>query len=742
MEQPGTRARARVTGYTASLFIVLASFAFLDVVPLLPDPPIGPLLVALGLGALSTRNRGASVAALYLLVFFTVLWQMIGFGFFQLLRSGVGVVVLAVMALPLLAFVNRKVELTSMSIAVLCVAFMFTPAYFVSIPLIAAAAAVTGFASIEALSITFIFFLVPFLLLDNALYHVTSSNPSTPIIFGQLVNLSHNLTPPLPSLNVFLTSLPSSMMSVHAAAVSEYLAHSWDLLIIPLFLMGVAILAASLAGGFTRSMLDRFARLREWEGLKRLASPMAVSLVVPAVFVLLIIPLSASGGFQTSLTNDATLVLMVGTSVVLGGAFVARESLIRRLERAEVGREKLLGLIRDCRSAIDRVRAELEEVAARVPSMGVGPEEMALSEYSSYLADVDRQVVSASSDSLAQWLSHIETSIVPTLDRSEGRLKNGVLNELRNLSGVVMSVNSNLAEAGVALRYTQVPEVPVDDTIDKLTGLYTRVTNSIDAETKSLFEAYSANFDSFNELMDLHESSITLGPMALLDSHEYVTAMRLVSEEYWLGFHLRYSEELEAKKGALLEQLDRLRELLQDEQAGALAKVVRSVAAAKPADSTALLKATEELRSLLASVVSWLGIGPQLVEKMLHSLGPKAAKIVAFQTTMQLNEVLALKKELDGTGAGLDSLTGFIKAALPVLASQAAAWRNDQENLVVLAHYPLARKVIGRMLVEKKGIRTASLPYERRTSEVYARLFASENPGASYDERQGVLESA
>jgi hypothetical protein len=744
MEQLGTRARARIIEYTTSLFVVLATFAFLDVVPLLPDAPILPLLVALGLGALSTRNTGVSVTLLYLLVFFGALWQMIGFGFFQLLRAGVGVVVLVVMVLPLLAFAYRKVELTSMSIAVLCVALMFTPAYFVSISLIAAAATVTGFASIWALSLTFVLFLVPFLLLENALYFVTSSSATTPIIFGQLSRLSQNMRPPLPTLNVFLASLPSNMMSVHAQAVSQYLTHSWDLLVIPLLLMGFVILAASLAGGLTHSMMDRFAGLHEWEGLKRLGSPLAVSLVVPAVFALLIVPLSlpSSGGFQTSLTSGSTLLqlgLMVGASVVLGVAFVARESLVGGLERVEVGRDEVLGLLEECASRLDQVALYVTEVSSVVPSSSTKSEQMALDEEASYVADVRRQVGTAGPESLIQWKDHLEGSILPSLRGAPQRLETGVMNELITLASVTVTVNGHLEEAGVSTRYPPVPDVSADAPIKDVVEAYQGAVRGIRETTVTLFDSYQASRAALAGMMDLQQVSVPVGPSALLDSDDFVTAMRLVSEEYWLDFHLRYREELTAKAGALAEALAGLGGLLQGEEARALSSIRAEVAGVRPADSVVLLERLKALRELLASVITGLEEGPGLVEKTVGAFKPKAVEALGFRTVSRIDGILALGKKLKGVPLTLDDLSKFVSGAVPILQVYAAALAVDRENLLALAHYPLARRVIERMLGNRGKLLVERLPYERGTARVYARTYASENPSVRYDDGEEAL---
>src|SRR5271169_6053548 len=249
MAQLGSRSRTRVVAYTSALIIAIASSIYLAVVPFLPAPPVVPVLVGLGLGALSLRNRGIAIATLYLLVYFSVLWQMIGFGFFQLLSAGVGVAVLLAMAVPLIPFMTKRVELSSMALAALTFG---------------------GFASLEALAAAFIFLLTPFLLLENALYFTTTSGATAPIIFGQFSALSQNLRPPLPGLNVLLTGLPADYLSHSYLPVSTWLSHSSGILLIPMLILGVVLVASSSIGGLARTFIERFEKSRELTGSVRL----------------------------------------------------------------------------------------------------------------------------------------------------------------------------------------------------------------------------------------------------------------------------------------------------------------------------------------------------------------------------------------------------------------------------------------------------------------------------------------
>ena len=739
MKQIESKARTRVTDYTASLFVVLASFLFFAFVPFIPDSPIIPLFVALALGAVSLRNRGASVTILYVLVFFGILWQMIGFGFFQLLAAGVGVAVLVALVIPLLVFTNTKVEVTSMSLAILCVALMFTPAYFVSVPIIAAAAAVTGFASLEAISSSFIFLLAPLLLLDNAL----SPAGSTPIIFGQLSYLSSNFRPALPGLNVFLTQLPSGYMSPKAQMVSSFLIANWQVLVIPLLLLGIIIFVSSFFGRLARTLLKKVAMFRDSALVMRIVTPLAVSLVVPAAFIVLLLPFSlpGAGGFQTSLSDASHLqiLLMLGSSVFLGTVFAARESLVQRMESGEVARAKVEGMALESRSAIDGARAELNEVSLKVPSLNVSGEERSLSEYASYLDDVQKRLQEAGGESLAQWSERIGRVVLPSLVKSRERLTAGVLNELRTLEAVTETVNANLEKASVRMKFTQVPAAPDGASLETAVDLYGSVVSKIDGETKSLFQAYRDAFEAFNRLMDLHGMSIPVSPDTLLASHEYVTAMRLVAEEYWLNFHLRYADELESKKGALLEQLRRISFVLTPQSARQLEGIMDAIKGASPADSVALLRSIGEVRSLLSAQIKVFEDSPRTIKRAVESVDPKAVRVIPFQTPRRMSDVTSLRRDFEASLDGLDGLTRFLAASGPAVQGLVTSWRTDREGLQLLAHYPTARGVIDRMLGEQGRVKVRSLPYGRTTAAIYVQLYVAENPKSSYDQKEGVL---
>jgi len=57
----------------------------------------------------------------------------------------------------------------------------------------------------------------------------------------------------------------------------------------------------------------------------------------------------------------------------------------------------------------------------------------------------------------------------------------------------------------------------------------------------------------------------------------------------------------------------------------------------------------------------------------------------------------------------------------------------------MLAQYPLAKKVIMKLLEEQYKLPISRLPYQRRSAAVFAQLYASATPEVEYDDTEEVL---
>ena len=112
---------------------------------------------------------------------------------------------------------------------------------------------------------------------------------------------------------------------------------------------------------------------------------------------------------------------------------------------------------------------------------------------------------------------------------------------------------------------------------------------------------------------------------------------------------------------------------------------------------------------------------------------------LTFQTVNRFDELLGLRKGIGSVSLTLDGMTKFLSAAIPVVAGQTAAWKSDQESLMLVAQYPLARRVIRSMLPQGGELSAGALPYERRTAATYLRIYGSEDKDVKFDEEKEVL---
>jgi hypothetical protein len=267
-----------------------------------------------------------------------------------------------------------------------------------------------------------------------------------------------------------------------------------------------------------------------------------------------------------------------------------------------------------------------------------------------------------------------------------------------------------------------------------LVQAYEVATTAIRGVTEELSDLFGKESASLDMLMGQEEVNPPVSATVLLQSNEFIGAMRLVAEEYWLNFHLRWAEQLDQKKSALLEKTKDLDYAVGEAELQRLHAVEKVVVEAKPANSSATLESLRELRSILETIVTQTASGADRVGAMLESLELKSTRTLRFETVNRLSEVVALKKQFASVGVSFDSLTKFLENAAGVLRSQADAWKSDRDNLVVLAQYPLAKKIIEKMLSGQKSLALAKLPYQKRAAAIYAQLYATGSTEVEYDE--------
>ncbi len=738
-ETPREVLARRVDRFTHPALTAVCAALFFLVVPMLPGSPVLPLLVGAGLGMYSVRSPRRASGVFYLLVFAAVVWQLLGFGLASFALTPLGGLAAFLLLAPLLVNgMNPRMSPSSLALTFLAVALMLTPEYVLSVPLVASAVALDGLSVVASTVVTFVLALAPFLLIDNALYFASLGGAAAPpVVFGQLTFLAGDLRPSLPGLNVFLTGLPRDFYA-HTSAVGAFLTGESYLMIVPLAVFALVFGASASAAGVLTSLKDRLSAFAHLSSVLKTVWPVVVTVTMTAIFAALLVLLSSAsvGGYQAQL-GDVPVAIggMVVGAAAMGGALSARVYLDEGMTAAARAREALRAALEEAEGLLAGLKETAAMVDAMAPSVGLRVEEGVLEQYSSYLGDVKRQADASGTDALDTWEGEIRSRIIPTLKSLPEQVRVKVINEVTSVSSLADSLNGTLEHLGVGARFPTVGQkVPSMDTGDALKA-YSQFAEELRGEVRGLYAYYLDAAKALDTLLDRTVSEPPVDPDVLLSTSDYVTAMRLLGEEYSMNLSAQYSDELRLKVAELADRLRRKSEAL-GEEGGADALGPDD---AKPLEAARLLKKVESVIARLREEADAAVADSARLAEMVATLMPAATTVLKFATLAELDALKDLKRESRALGPSLDAVSRYVGRATKVLATHRESGRKDEENLIVVAHYPLAWRVIHDLAAARPVISLADLPFQPDATHLYAKIYSANEPAARYDEQAGAI---
>jgi hypothetical protein len=746
-----SRARTTANNYTFTALIAVAAFVFLDTVPFLPTSdtsPVLPVLVAGGLALLSLRRRRTALGVLYGLVLLTILWQWLGFGLVQLagVGGGNGLIALTLLLLAL-NLVNLRIEPTSMALAILAVPLMITPYYYLSIPLIVAAAILGGVKSVAPLTTTFVFTLLPFLEIDNALYFIrvgaTKTAPTAPILFSQLSDFAANIRPPLSGFNIALTGSPQSLLYPGAGQVANFLANGFPTLVIPFLVFSLVFGASTSLAGLLNTIIGKFKAFERMQKIMRLGSPVFTSVVTSAIFVALLAYLSpvSLGGYVTGLTQDPSVpLLIVAASVVLGIVIAGREYFVEILETRELARDQLLALASQATKSITEVVGNLDSVSSRVPSLDLSGERATIEEYRSFIADVVKGVETANYQTLSKWIKELQVKIIPgTTNNIPENLRIKVVTEVNTLVSLANTYNASLIEAKSDAIFPELRPLSGETAMEPAVLTYANTVDRISRSGEGIFASFVQTSDACNTLLGRERTEPPMDPASLFAAHDYSTGMKLLAQEYWLGFHIAREAEFSAKAGEVKVLMLQLEKTLRPTETARIAALLDIISTAPPAKSPMVLEKANELLAVLGQEVGGAKKEIEELEAMMKDLTPAALRVGDFEATNWMGPIGRLEEQLAKVKPVFDEIVAYVKDAIPVLESLREAQRRDESKLVIISQYQTARHELDAALAGKSTVGLAELPFQIEAARIFAKIYASSNRAARYNEIEELI---
>ncbi len=743
-DKPTPEIRSKINNYTSAVIIGVSSFAFMSVVNFLPGAPIFPILVSVLLFFASLyRSPKWSSGILAIIVFVSILYQITGFMVWTVKsEAGLSPLIFSVGALLFNLFSARK-EATSMAIAVLAVAVMFTPYYYLSIAFIVAAAVIGGLSSIGPVSLTYVITMAPLLFIENGF--ISGGTPqgvsTPPLLFGQLTNFATNMRPPLPGLNLFLTWYPPNFFDASVAApVVNYMSSAMSfLLLVPLLILAIVFVLSAGVAGVINDMLNKLSIFERTSQLLKLISPLVASIVTPLTFFILITTLSQKsiGGYDSSLASGAML-SMVTTSLILGTVFTAREYGIQWLERTEKARIKVIEKIATIRELMKPNKDLIARAMSEVPSINYSTESKMIEETESSMDDIQKGLSTASYETLHDWIDELDNVAAQKMKSLPEAIRVKIVSELNYLSSLVFTYNNSLKEAGLNKSFAEPAETKVDLEFVKALEDYPKLIEEIKSSSSEIFEIYKNTYNAYNVIASQLNMFPPVDPTRLFESNDFDGGVKLLAEEYWLNFHIKNQPELIELVGRLSETCVGILPHLDDKSAQGVESVLEKLKNPKPVDSISILEDIKTLKGVLDSAYQHIVTEIEQLSKLVNSL-PGASRVINFEVFNQSQRLTALKQKNIDAGPNLRDTAAVMEEAMYFMKSYRESKKNDEGNLIIISQLPVAMKVILRRLIFEKNIDVSDLPFQHKAAVIYAAFSAYNNQVIRYDEENEVI---
>ena len=374
---------------------------------------------------------------------------------------------------------------------------------------------------------------------------------------------------------------------------------------------------------------------------------------------------------------------------------------------------------------------------ALAPSVGLRVEEGLLEQYSSYLSDDGRQIDTAGADALNTWEGEIQVRILPTLKSLPEQIRVKVINEVSSVTSLAESLNGTLEHLGIAARFPTVGDrVTAMDTEQALEE-YAQFTGRLKSTVADLYGFYLEAAKALDRLLDKTVSEPPVNPSVLLSTSDYVTAMRLLGEEYSMNLSAQFSEDLRSKLSDLGAKLRRMAEELGDQGMGL--DEFADMGSPNPLESPRILKKAEALAVYLQSEAGRAVDESTRVASMVGTMMPAATTVLKFATVAELEGLRDLRRESKALGPSLDGLSQFVGEATKVLAAHRESQKKDEENMIMIAQYPLARRLIRDLASTRQVVSLSDLPFQPDATHLYAKIYAANEPATRYDEQGEAL---
>lgn len=679
----------------------------------------------------------------------------------------------------------------------LALSITLTPYYYIAIPVMLLPIIIRRDIGIATLVLSIIAIFTPFLFAENALsfsLNIAGQSPSTindplrslsefassyqPYIFTYMGNVDRFISNngPLPALDpasLFIllanrwysqynnitaaTAQQSSISSTIFPSAVPILAFLLTLstaqsivvisrLITALVAFAIVVVISGIVSTYIPRMVKRIPVLEEKRGLVDLIAPVITLLLGSIIFIILLLGISPPLRITTMLATQPLATFNTALiSILIGGVFTAREYLIQKLESVSLARQRLSERLDRLESIIEEVSREISSVLGAVSGIEVNDEKAKVEEARAFIKDARSRLGIVGLNTLKSFEERA-SNYYDEIQRVRGSLKNKVIGQLGSLRAIASRGNNQLGSLGLGSPFPEPEEISAMDDLEKILEIYRRYIDSLRKALEDIYSSYLTSLESIARMMP-QEGLLkpATSPLSLYDLGERLEALN-ITIDLWIRLGEIHWNRAKGKLAQVARYLEDISGNTDPELAGLFknlsesAKLLSqpSTPPSKALDAEKILrdaidlslKACERIRSDI-----------EYISDLIRDLAPEVIRVMKFSVLQETKDVEELEKAIHRFDGSLAMAQEILKSLSMLASTHRSNMRQDEERIVLLVAYPIARTIIEERLSETGRVSITELPFSPQASALYAKIYSETSKKTQYIEYLGVIEA-
>ena len=313
------------------------------------------------------------------------------------------------------------------------------------------------------------------------------------------------------------------------------------------------------------------------------------------------------------------------------------------------------------------------------------------------------------------------------------------MTEVNTLVSLANTHNGSLTEAKSDVIYPELRSLSGDVGLEPAVLTYTNTVDRISRSSEGIYSSFVASSNACNTLLGRDQSEPPMDPASLFTAHDYSTGMKLLAQEYWLNFHIAREAEFSAKAGEVKALMQQLEKALRPTESARISTLLDTISSAPPAKAPMVLEKTQELLVVLGQEIGGAKKEIEELEVMVKDLTPAALRVGEFEATNWIGPISRLQEQLTKVKPSFDEIVAYVRDSIPVLESLREAQRRDESKLVIISQYQVAKHELDTRLAGKSTVSIEELPFQIEAARIYAKIYASSNRAARYNENEELI---